>query len=72
MISKLKIERVKKDLTQIQLWLKTGIPQWRLSQIERGIHPQPHEASKIASALGVKPEDIFPDHKKVHEQMQLF
>jgi transcriptional regulator with XRE-family HTH domain len=60
MISKLKIERIKKDLTQIQLWMKTGIPQWRLSQIERGIIPTPDEKQKIADALDVEAERLFP------------
>ena len=60
MISQMKLERVKKEITQVDLWMKTGVPQWRLSLIERGIPPRPEEAQKISEALGCRPEDIFP------------
>ena len=60
MVSKMKVRRVGKDLTQIDLWMKTGIPQWRLSLIERGIPPRLEEAQKVAEALGCQIEDIFP------------
>ena len=58
MNKKLKIERVKKDLTQHQLWMKTDIPQWRISLIERGLPPTPDERRKLAEALGI-PESSF-------------
>ena len=58
MNKKLKIERVKKDLTQYQLWMKTDIPQWRISLIERGLPPTPDERRKLAEALGI-PESSF-------------
>ena len=58
MTKKLKIERVKKDLTQYQLWMKTDIPQWRISLIERGLPPTPDERRKLAEALGI-PESSF-------------
>jgi transcriptional regulator with XRE-family HTH domain len=63
MVSLIKLERIKLGLSQIDLWTQTGIPQWRISLIERGLPPQPNEAAKIASALGVKPEQIFPNKK---------
>ncbi|RJR47688.1 MAG: XRE family transcriptional regulator [Desulfobacteraceae bacterium] len=59
MISKMKLERVRREVTQVDLWMKTGIPQWRLSLIERGITPRPTEAEKIGEALGVNPEELF-------------
>jgi len=36
MVSPMKLTRIKKEITQVDLWMKTGIPQWRLSLIERG------------------------------------
>lgn len=60
MVSPMKIERVKKEITQIDIWMKTGIPQWKLSLIERGLPPKPEEARKIAEVLSCQPEDIFP------------
>jgi len=59
MVSNMKLERTKKEITQLDLWEKTGIPQWRLSLIERGIHPKPEEAEKIASALNSDIQDLF-------------
>ena len=61
--SKMKIRRITVGKSQTGLEEDTGIGQWRISLIERGLPPQPNEAAKIASALGVKPEDIFPNHK---------
>lgn len=60
MVSSLKIERIKKEITQVDLWMKTGIPQWRISLIERGIPPRRDEAKKIARALSCQVEEIFP------------
>jgi transcriptional regulator with XRE-family HTH domain len=59
MVSKMKIERVKKGITQIDLWMRSGIPQWRISLIERGITPKPDEAAKIAEVLSVTEEELF-------------
>ena len=59
-ISPLRLERIKRGKTQIDLWQETGVPQWRISLIERGIPPKPDEAQKLARALEVLPETIFP------------
>ena len=61
--SKMKICRIMVGKSQMGLEKETGIGQWRISLIERGIAPQPNEAALIASALGVKPEYIFPNIK---------
>jgi hypothetical protein len=61
MVSPMKIERIKQQVTQIDLWMKTGIPQWRISLIERGIIPKPEEAGKIAIALRASVGELFPD-----------
>jgi transcriptional regulator with XRE-family HTH domain len=59
MVSRLKIERVKRGVTQVDLFLKTGIPAWRVSLIERGIPPRDDEAKKLAEALKVGEEELF-------------
>ena len=61
--SKMKIRRVVVGKSQLRLERDTGIGQWRISLIERGLPPQSNEAALIASALGVKPRDIFPNNK---------
>ena len=61
MISTMKMERIRREITQVDLWMKTGIPQWRLSLIERGIVPKEGEAQKIAEALEVPLAELFAD-----------
>ena len=61
--SKMKIRRITIGKSQKSLEEETGIGQWKISQIERGLQPQPDEAAKIASALGVEPDHIFPETK---------
>ncbi len=61
MISKLKMARIKKELTQIDLWMMCGVPQWRLSLIERGIAPTEIEAHEIAEALEIPLAELFAD-----------
>jgi hypothetical protein len=53
MVSPLKIERVRRGLSQFQLWMKTDVPPWRISLIERGLPPKPEEARKLAEALNL-------------------
>jgi len=65
MVSVMRLERIKREITQIDLWMKTGIPQWRVSLIERGIPPRREEAVKIAQVLGCQAEDIFPQMERV-------
>ena len=60
MVSDMKLARIKREITQVDLWMKTGIPQWRISLIERGVVPKTDEAKIISDVLGEKPEDIFP------------
>ena len=59
MVAKLKIQRMVKGFSQVVLWEKTGIPQWRLSLIERGVAASPDEAGKISQALDVPVEELF-------------
>ena len=62
--SKMKIQRIMMGKSQTNLGEDAGgIGQYRISLIERGLPPRPNEAALIASALGVRPEDIFPNNK---------
>jgi transcriptional regulator with XRE-family HTH domain len=61
MANKLREIRFFKRVSQWQLRLPTGICQTRLSLIERGfIVPSDEDKRKIAEALGMTPEEIFP------------
>ena len=64
MVSKLKIARIKADLSQVRLADLAGTYQTRLSAIERGKRPDREEAERIAQAVGVPPEDLFDGYYK--------
>lgn len=53
--------RLKRKLTQAQLAAKSGVDQATVSNLEAGkTSPSWETAYRIAKALGVKPQDIFP------------
>ncbi len=54
-----KIERVKRELTQVELAVRSGIPQHRISLLERGVKPRPDEAKLLADAFNMNPEELF-------------
>jgi transcriptional regulator with XRE-family HTH domain len=61
MANRLYETRVLQRISQYVLALKTGIPQPRISIIQNSlVTPREDEKNKIAKALGVKAEDIFP------------
>jgi hypothetical protein len=60
MVSAMRLQRVQREVSQIDLFLKTGIPQWRISLIERGIAPKSDEAQRIAEVLGADVKALFP------------
>ncbi len=57
--TRFKIERVKRELTQSELAALSGIPQHRISLLERGVRPQANEVKVLASILKVNPEELF-------------
>jgi len=57
--NKMKILRLEKGLTQVELCRRTGIRPCTMSLIETGAIPPGKHAQKIARALGVKVEEIF-------------
>lgn len=57
----MRLRIARKGLTQWELTLKTGISQTRISLIENGyVKPTEDEKVKIAEALGLKVEEVFP------------
>jgi len=54
MITKIRIERLKMGLRQVDLATQTGIPQQKISLLERGFPASEAEALKLGRALGLK------------------
>ena len=62
MANRLRVMRADKRITQFKLSLLTGILQSKLSLIENSlIEPRDNEKQRLAQALGVKQEEIFPN-----------
>lgn len=59
MILQLKIERLKRGWNQMQLCLKSGLPQWRISLLERGVTPKTKEAEILATLFEKSPDELF-------------
>ncbi len=58
----LKLARTKAKMSQLELSIKAQMSQTDLSLIERGLKfPTKEHAGKIAKALQVKREDVFPE-----------
>ena len=58
-MSKMKVKRLEMGITQEYLFLQAGVPQWRISLIERGIPPRKDEAERIAAALNTTVDELF-------------
>ncbi|MGO9620770.1 MAG: helix-turn-helix domain-containing protein [Desulfobaccales bacterium] len=54
-----KLERVKRELTQVELAALSGIPQHRIRLLERGVRPRADEVEALADAFKVNPEKLF-------------
>lgn len=61
-MKKLKFRRISQGEKQWDLARKTGIPNYRISNLENGrAEPKPEELSILAAALGVTVEEITGD-----------
>lgn len=60
MLSVLRSKRIEKGLSQCDLYKKTDVGPWRISQFERGLIPSKPEAKKLADALGADVAELFP------------
>ena len=64
-ITKLKLERVSRGITQVALSVSARIPQPYLSRYESGIWiPREEDRIKLAKALGVPLKKIFPPNER--------
>ena len=61
--SRVKLERIRKGLTQQKLAEKTAgiVSQVKLSQIEHGRRTQPDEAAALSTALGIPVSELWPE-----------
>ena len=60
LVSRMKVQRIKKGHTLDTLGKAVREPNWKLSLIERGFDPGIELAAKIAEVLECQVEDIFP------------
>jgi transcriptional regulator with XRE-family HTH domain len=59
MISKMKIERIKRGLSQQKLYGVTGVPAGDISRIETcRMKPYPSQAARLARALGLSEQEL--------------
>ncbi len=64
MNNKLRIVRAEKRVTQFRLALCAGVNATKISFIENGlVQPNEIEKRKLSQALGVRPEEIFPESR---------
>lgn len=61
MVLQLRIERMKKGWNQAQLALRSGISQWKISFLERGLSPKPEEAAILSIIFERPPEELFAE-----------
>lgn len=61
MLTKIKLERIQRDLRQSDVAALTGgiVPQHRLSLLERGVRPRPEEIKALADAFQLDPAELF-------------
>lgn len=58
MISLIRLERLKRGWSQMDLGSRCGIGQWRLSLLENGMPPKPDERKKLSEALNIPEDEI--------------
>ena len=55
--------RKSKGMTQLDLALRAGIRREQISLLEHGLKPSRATAKKVARALGLAPDSIWPDYE---------
>ena len=59
MISIIRLIRIAQEKSQIEVGSEAGVPQYRISLIERGVLATSEERKKISETLGCREEQIF-------------
>ncbi len=63
MLTKLRMQRLKAGLRQVDLAERTKLPQHRISLIERGVIPLNDEARALAGVLELSVDELFPNRR---------
>ena len=63
MVSIMRLKRIKREKSQIDIDRETDIPQYRISLIERGVLASADERKRISEALGCREDEIFSQGK---------
>lgn len=62
-MNRLQFWRYERKLSQIELAAEAVVPRHRIQLCEQGIClPKPDEQERLAAALGVTPEELFPTY----------
>jgi len=65
-LTPLRLARLKRDLTQFRLAVEAHVATGRVSMYERGLlEPTPDEKRRLADALGMTVEQLFPERGDV-------
>lgn len=70
LVSRMKVARVTRGLTQEELAELTGLPLWRISAIEQGLPPDREQATLLSKALRLPIPKIFPVYER-HELWEM-
>lgn len=63
MVSKIKLARIVKGWSQLELARLIGTNQTRISMLERGLRPSKPEAAKLAKVLSISEKQISIHHE---------
>jgi len=68
-IDKIKSIRTQKGVSQMELSLRSNLSQSFIANLEKGTkQPSVLTLIRIADALGVSPQDFFPEHFNIDEK----
>ena len=60
MANVLRMKRIEMNLTQSRLSIKSGVEQFRISLLERGLAiPTPEQLERLSKVLGTSPEELL-------------
>ena len=66
MANVLRMKRIEMNLTQSRLSIKSGVEQFRISLLERGLAiPTPEQLERLSKVLGTSPEELLKPAKGV-------
>ena len=70
--NRIKLIRVSKGISQMELSLRSNLSQSYIANIEKGKkQPSVHTLLRIADAIGVAPQDFFPESLDLNTKEQM-